>query len=69
LARAEAKKYAPDFAESEKLAEDIARKILHEPVSFLKNGGGEQKDDWLDDEKIRATGLIEKIFLNKKAYR
>jgi len=64
LARSEAKRYAKDFGpeNSEKLqafAESLVRKVLHGPVSFIKNGGGEPTA-----EQLQAIDLVNKMFLS-----
>jgi glutamyl-tRNA reductase len=66
LARSEARRYAKDFGESnsEKLqlfAESLAQKILHGPISYLKNGGDEE----LSAEQLQAVDLINKMFLSQ----
>jgi len=63
LARSEAKRYAKDFGpeNSEKLqafAESLVRKVLHGPVSFIKNGGGEPSE-----EQLQAIDLVNKMFV------
>ncbi|MGA2172878.1 MAG: glutamyl-tRNA reductase [Sedimentisphaerales bacterium] len=63
-ARAEAKRYAKDFGNgnSEKLeqfAESLARKLLHGPVSFLKN----VKDEDPTTQQLQALDLVNKMFL------
>ena len=65
LARSEAKRYAKDFGpeNSEKLqafAESLVRKVLHGPVSFIKNGGGEPSE-----EQLQAIDLVNKMFLSQ----
>jgi glutamyl-tRNA reductase len=64
IARAEAKRYAKDFgiANAEKLevfAESLAKKLLHGPVSFIKNSG----DDDPTTQQLRSLDLINKMFL------
>lgn len=66
LARSEAKRYAKDFdqADSDKLqlfAESLAKKMMHGPISFLKNNGDEE----LSTEQLQAADLINKIFLSQ----
>jgi len=66
LARSEARRYAKDFgqANSDKLelfAESLAKKMLHGPISFLKNGGDEE----LSTEQLQAVDLINKMFLSQ----
>jgi glutamyl-tRNA reductase len=63
LAHAEAKRYAKDFGRdsSEKLnffAESLVKKVLHGPISFIKNGS----DDELNSEQLQAVDLINKMF-------
>ncbi len=65
LARAEARRYAGDFADGngEKLqafAESLVKKILHGPISLIKNGGGEPTA-----EQQQAVDLINRMFLSK----
>jgi len=65
LARSEARRYAKDFGpeNSEKLqafAESLVRKVLHGPVSFIKNGGGEPSE-----EQLQAIDLVNKMFLSQ----
>jgi len=64
LAQSEAKRYAKDFGpdNDEKLksfAESLVRKVLHGPISFIKNGGDEE----LSAEQLQAVELINKMFL------
>jgi glutamyl-tRNA reductase len=64
LADAEARRYAKDFGEgsSDKLksfAQSLVRKVLHGPISFIKDGGGGQ----LSTEQLQAVELINKMFL------
>ncbi|MCJ7729950.1 MAG: glutamyl-tRNA reductase [Sedimentisphaerales bacterium] len=64
MARAEAKRYAKDFGDknAEKLetfAESLARKLLHGPVSFLKDTGDEDPTT----QQLRALDLVNKMFL------
>ena len=66
LAHTEAKRYAKDFGEanSDKLrlfAESLVKKILHGPISFIKDGGDEE----LSTEQLQAVDLINKMFLSK----
>ena len=63
-ARAEAKRYAKDFGNGssdklEQFAESLARKLLHGPVSFLKN----VKDEDPTTQQLRALDLVNKMFL------
>jgi len=64
LAHSEARRYAKNFGEgnSDKLksfAESLVKKVLHGPISFIKNGGGEQ----LSPQQLQAVDLINKMFL------
>jgi glutamyl-tRNA reductase len=66
LAHSEAKRYAKDFGRdnSEKLmvfAESLVKKVLHGPISFVKNSGG----DNLSSEQLQAVDLINKMFLSQ----
>jgi glutamyl-tRNA reductase len=66
LARSEAQRYTKDFGgeNSEKLqrfAESLVKKILHGPISFLKNGGNQQPNA----EQLHAADLINKMFLSQ----
>jgi len=63
-ARAEAKRYAKDFgiANTEKLelfAESLARKLVHGPVSYLKDAGDQDPAT----QQLRALDLVNKMFL------
>jgi len=65
LARSEAKRYAKDFGEQdgEKLqafAESLVRKVLHGPIRFIKNGGGEP-----NAEQLEAIDLVNKMFFSQ----
>jgi glutamyl-tRNA reductase len=65
LARGEARRYAGDFGDAggEKLqafAESLVKKILHRPISFIKNGGGEPSA-----EQLQAIDLVNKMFLSQ----
>jgi len=65
LARSEAKRYAGDFGDDDgdklqAFAESLVKKLLHAPISFIKNGGGEP-----DVEKLQAIDLINKMFLSQ----
>ncbi|MCX5636205.1 MAG: glutamyl-tRNA reductase, partial [Planctomycetota bacterium] len=67
LAHSEARRYAKDFGEgnSDKLksfAESLVKKVLHGPISFIKNGGGGQ----LSTEQLQAIDLINKMFLSSQ---
>jgi glutamyl-tRNA reductase len=64
LAHSEARRYAKDFGKGngDKLrsfAESLVKKVLHGPISFIKNGGGGQ----LSTEQLQAVDLINKMFL------
>jgi glutamyl-tRNA reductase len=64
LAHSEARRYAKDFGKGngDKLrafAESLVKKVLHGPISFIKNGGGGQ----LSTEQLQAIDLINKMFL------
>jgi glutamyl-tRNA reductase len=64
LAHNEANRYAKDFggSNSEKLkvfAESLVKKVLHGPISFIKNEGNEE----MSTEQLQATELINKMFL------
>jgi glutamyl-tRNA reductase len=66
LAHSEAKRYAKDFGEGndnklELFAESLVKKMLHGPISFLKNGADEE----LSTEQLRAADLINKMFLSQ----
>ena len=61
----EAKRYAGDFtqADHQKLqlfAQSLVNKMLHGPISFLKSD-----DDELNEEKLYAVDLINKMFLSQ----
>jgi glutamyl-tRNA reductase len=65
LARSEAKRYAKDFGNGggEKLqsfAESLVKKVLHGPISFIKDGGGEPTA-----EQLQAIDLVNKMFLSQ----
>jgi len=66
LARCEARRYSvPAQMETEKLelfAESLVKKILHGPITFIKNAGEEP-----DFEQLQAADLINKIFLEQGA--
>lgn len=69
LAHTEARRYAKDFGDgnNEKLkffAESLVKKILHGPISFIKNGG----DDELSSEQLQAVDLINKMFLSEDEF-
>lgn len=64
LARSEARRYAGDFgdANGEKLqsfAESLVKKVLHGPISFIKDGGSEPSA-----EQLQAIDLVNKMFLS-----
>jgi glutamyl-tRNA reductase len=66
MAKSEARRYAGDFSgiEAEKLeafAESLARKFLHGPITFLKNG-----DDEPNFEQMQAVNLLNKMFSNSQ---
>lgn len=66
LAHSEAKRYAKDFGQTgnDKLqlfAESLVKKMLHGPISFLKNGADEEPSI----EQLRAVDLINKMFLSQ----
>jgi glutamyl-tRNA reductase len=63
LARAEAKRYARDFGESnakklEMFAESLARKLVHGPVSFIKD----TDPDDPSSQHLRALDLVNQMF-------
>ncbi|HON92443.1 MAG TPA: glutamyl-tRNA reductase [Sedimentisphaerales bacterium] len=65
LARAEARRYAGDFGDAgaEKLqafAESLVKKVLHGPIRFIKDGGGEPSA-----EQLQAIDLVNKMFLER----
>jgi glutamyl-tRNA reductase len=64
LARAEARRYAKDFGPEnagklETFAESLAKKLLHGPVSFLKDANDEDPTA----QHLRALDLVNKMFL------
>jgi glutamyl-tRNA reductase len=64
LARAEAKRYAKDFGDGnarklESFAESLARKLVHGPVSFIKDN---DPDDPAS-QHLRALDLVNRMFL------
>ena len=66
LAHAEARRYAKDFGEenSENLrsfAESLVRKILHGPITYIKEGGNGEPTT----EQLQAADLINKMFLSQ----
>jgi len=65
LARTEAKRYAKDFgdengAKLQAFAESLVKKILHGPIHFIKDGGGEPSA-----EQLEAVDLVNKMFLTQ----
>jgi glutamyl-tRNA reductase len=65
LAHSEARRYAKDFGPDsadklEYFAESLVKKLLHAPISFIKNGGGE-----LNAEQLKAVDLINKMFISE----
>lgn len=63
LADREAQRYAKDFTEPDRdelkiFAQSLAKKLLHGPVSFLRNGSEEHQDS----EHLQAAELVKKIF-------
>lgn len=66
LARSEARRYAKDFGEGksdklESFAESLVKKLLHGPISFIKNGGNEEPST----EQLQALELINKMFFSE----
>jgi glutamyl-tRNA reductase len=64
LADSEARRYAKKFGKGngdklKSFAESLVKKVLHGPISFIKNGGGGQ----LSSEQLKAVELINKMFL------
>jgi glutamyl-tRNA reductase len=64
LARAEAKRYAKDFGAGnakklEMFAESLARKLVHGPVSFIKDTNPEDPTS----QHLRSLDLVNKMFL------
>jgi glutamyl-tRNA reductase len=64
LARNEARRYASDFGNGngEKLqsfAESLVKKVLHGPISFIKEGGEPNA------EQLQAIDLVNKMFLSQ----
>lgn len=64
VARAEAKRYAKNFGAGnagklEKFAESLAMKLLHGPVSFIKNADGDDPTT----QQLRAIDMVNKMFL------
>jgi glutamyl-tRNA reductase len=69
LAHSEAKRYAKEFAQTsnDKLqlfAESLVKKVLHGPITFLKNGSDEKPNA----EHLRAVDLINKMFLSQSKH-
>lgn len=67
LAHSEARRYAKDFGKGngdklKSFAESLVKKVLHGPISFIKNGGGGQ----LSTEQLQAIDLINKMFLSSQ---
>jgi glutamyl-tRNA reductase len=65
LARGEARRYAGDFADAggerlQSFAESLVKKLLHGPISFIKNGGGEPTA-----EQLQAIDLVNRMFLER----
>jgi glutamyl-tRNA reductase len=66
LAHSEANRYAKDFGRDstdklELFAQSLVKKILHGPITFLKNGADEEPTI----EQLRAVDLINKMFLSQ----
>ena len=66
LARSEAKRYAKDFgpgggAKLQSFAESLVKKVLHGPISFIKDGGGEPSA-----EQLQAIDLVNKMFFSRE---
>jgi len=64
LARAEAKRYAKDFGDEnskklEMFAESLARKLVHGPVSFIKDADPEDPTT----QQLHSLDLVNKMFL------
>jgi glutamyl-tRNA reductase len=64
LARAEAKRYAKDFGDEntkklETFAESLARKLVHGPVSFIKDADPEDPTT----QQLHSLDLVNKMFL------
>jgi len=63
LAKQEAKRYSKDFGREnceklEMFAQSLAKKILHQPITFLK---GKNEEDY-SEEQLKAADLINKMF-------
>jgi glutamyl-tRNA reductase len=70
LADSEARRYAKDFSKSDRdklklFAESLVKKVLHGPISFLKNGADEE----FNIEQLRARDLINKMFFSQSDKR
>jgi len=68
LAHTEAKRYAKDFGEAnddrlQAFAESLVKKVLHGPISFLKETG----DEKISTEQLQAVDLINRMFLCREA--
>jgi glutamyl-tRNA reductase len=66
LAHSEAKRYAKDFGEGndnklELFAQSLVKKMLHGPISFLKNDADREPST----ELLQAVDLINKMFLSQ----
>ena len=66
LAHSEARRYAKNFGEGNNdrlkaFAESLVKKVLHGPISFIKNGGDEE----LTTEQLQAVDLINKMFISQ----
>ncbi len=65
LARTEAKRYAGDFGNGngdklQAFAESLVKKLLHGPISIIKDGAGEPTV-----EQLQAVDLINRMFLSQ----
>ena len=63
LARSEAQRYAPDFADKDKqklelFAQSLVKKILHNPISYLKSNNDEDPTT----EQLQAADIINRMF-------
>lgn len=64
LANTEAKRYAKDFGDSDKLelfAQSLVKKVMHGPITFLKA----TSDSEPAAEQLHAANLINKMFLSR----
>ena len=66
LAHNEARRYANQFGETnstklERFAESLVKKVLHGPITFLKNG----EDKEPSTEQLEAADLVNKMFLSE----